>query len=87
MGLSIPEDVSIVGYDDVPLAALPSYSLTTIRQPIREMAKAAVDALGLAEARGTKSAPTTRLIMGTLITRSSTMNRRAIGRTGKTLRG
>jgi DNA-binding LacI/PurR family transcriptional regulator len=87
LGLSVPEDVSIVGYDDVPLAALPSYSLTTIRQPIREMAKAAVDALGLAEAKGMKSAPTTRLIMGTLITRSSTMNRRVAGRTGKILRG
>src|SRR3984893_6587099 len=87
IGLSVPEDVSIVGYDDVPMAALPCYSLTTIRQPIREMAKAAVDVLGLAEARGMKSAPTTRLIKGTLITRSSTMNRRATGRPGKTLRG
>jgi DNA-binding LacI/PurR family transcriptional regulator len=85
LGLSVPEDVSIVGYDDVPMAALPCYSLTTIRQPIREMAKAAVDVLGLGEARGMKSAPTTRLIKGTLITRSSTMNRRATDRTGKTL--
>jgi DNA-binding LacI/PurR family transcriptional regulator len=85
IGFSVPEDVSIVGYDDVPLAALPCYSLTTIRQPVREMAKAAVDMLGLAEARarGMKSVPTTRLIMGTLITRSSTLNRRAAGRTGK----
>lgn len=87
IGLSVPEDVSIVGYDDVPMASLPCYSLTTIRQPVREMAQAAVDMLGLAEARGVKSAPTTRLIMGTLITRSSTMNRRATGRTGKILRG
>jgi DNA-binding LacI/PurR family transcriptional regulator len=83
IGLRVPEDVSIVGYDDVPLAALPCYSLTTIRQPVREMAKAAVDMLGLGEVRGMKSAPTTRLIMGTLITRSSTLNRRASGRAGK----
>ena len=67
IGLNIPEDVSIVGYDDVPMAALPSYSLTTIRQPIREMAKVAVDMLDLGEARGKKAAPTTRLIKGTLI--------------------
>jgi DNA-binding LacI/PurR family transcriptional regulator len=80
IGLSVPDDISIVGYDDVPLAALPCYSLTTIRQPVREMAKAAIEMLGLAEARGMKSAPTTRLIMGTLITRSSTLNRRAGGR-------
>ena len=75
IGLSVPEDLSIVGYDDVPMAALPCYSLTTIRQPIREMAKAAVDVLNLAEGKGAKSAPTTRIIMGDLITRSSTLNR------------
>jgi DNA-binding LacI/PurR family transcriptional regulator len=77
IGLSVPEDVSIVGYDDVPMAALPCYSLTTIRQPIREMAKAAVDVLNLGEGRGVKSTPTTRFIMGDLVTRSSTLNRLA----------
>src|ERR1700733_14749854 len=87
IGFGVPEDVSIVGYDDVPLAALPCYSLTTIRQPVREMAKAAVDMLGLGEDRNTKAAPTTRLIMGSLITRPSTMNPGAPGRTGKALRG
>jgi DNA-binding LacI/PurR family transcriptional regulator len=75
IGLSVPEDLSIVGYDDVPMAALPCYSLTTIRQPIREMAKAAVDVLDLTEGKGARSAPTTRIIMGDLITRSSTLNR------------
>jgi DNA-binding LacI/PurR family transcriptional regulator len=85
--LSIPEDVSIVGYDDVPMAALPSYSLTRIRQPIREMAKVAVDVFDLGKARGKKAAPTTRLMIGTLITRSSTTNRRASVRTAKASRG
>jgi DNA-binding LacI/PurR family transcriptional regulator len=78
IGLSVPGDVSIIGYDDVPMAALPSYGLTTIRQPVREMAKTAMDILGLAGQRGMRSDPTTRLIPGTLITRSSTMNRRAV---------
>lgn len=32
LGLRIPDDVSIVGYDDVPPAALDAYSLTTVRQ-------------------------------------------------------
>jgi DNA-binding LacI/PurR family transcriptional regulator len=76
-GVGIPGDVSIVGYDDVPLAAWPVYDLTTIRQPVGEMAEAAVDMLGLGNERTPKSAPTTRLIMGTLVERSSTLNRGA----------
>jgi DNA-binding LacI/PurR family transcriptional regulator len=32
LGLKLPEDVSIVGYDDVPPAAWPAYNLTTVRQ-------------------------------------------------------
>jgi DNA-binding LacI/PurR family transcriptional regulator len=51
-----PLDVSIVGYDDVPMAALPSYALTTIRQPVHEMAKAAMEILGLAGERGAQLA-------------------------------
>lgn len=43
LGLRIPEDVSVVGYDDVPLANWSSYDLTTVRQPINQMVGAAVD--------------------------------------------
>lgn len=32
--LSVPEDVSIVGFDDVALAAWPDFNLTTLRNPI-----------------------------------------------------
>lgn len=32
LGLRIPDDVSVVGYDDVPPAALAAYDLTTVRQ-------------------------------------------------------
>ena len=45
LGLSVPEDVSVVGYDDVPIAAWPAYDLTTIRQPINQMVDATVAAL------------------------------------------
>ncbi|MEP1199220.1 LacI family DNA-binding transcriptional regulator [Tateyamaria sp.] len=44
-GLSVPGDVSVVGYDDVTLAAWPSYDLTTVRQPAGQMAQATVGIL------------------------------------------
>ena len=44
-GLSIPDDLSIVGFDGVGPAAWPSYRLTTIRQPVRRMTEAAVTML------------------------------------------
>ena len=40
--LRIPEDVSVVGYDDVPPASWPSYSLTTVKQRADEMVKETV---------------------------------------------
>jgi len=44
-GLSVPGDVSIIGYDDSPLIAFTDPPLTTLRQPVREMSVAAVRAL------------------------------------------
>ncbi len=40
-GLSAPRDCSIIGFDDVPLAALSTPGITTIRQPMEEMGAAA----------------------------------------------
>jgi LacI family transcriptional regulator len=40
-GLRIPEDVSVIGYDDVQAAAYHVPSLTTIRQPLRKMGEIA----------------------------------------------
>ena len=42
LGLRVPEDVAVTGFDDIPQAQWPSYRLTTIRQPVRRMAKATV---------------------------------------------
>lgn len=73
MGLSIPGDVSVVGYDDVPMAAWPSYNLTTIRQPVRRMVEATVDIL-LNQIEG-NSAPNRIRIDGPLVKRGSTKER------------
>lgn len=43
--LRIPQDVAVVGYDDVPLAAWPSYNLTTVRQPLNRMVESTVNLL------------------------------------------
>ncbi len=45
LGLRVPRDVSVVGYDDVPMAAWESYDLTTVRQPVNRMVEATVDTL------------------------------------------
>lgn len=45
LGLSVPLDVSVVGYDDVPIAAWPAYDLTTVRQPVNRMIEATVETI------------------------------------------
>ncbi len=44
-GLKVPEDLSVVGFDGVSAVAWHSYRLTTIKQPLEQMTKAAVDIL------------------------------------------
>lgn len=56
LGLSIPEDLSIVGFDDSPLASRLWPSLTTVRLPIRDMGLHATSLL-LAEPGSPKAAP------------------------------
>jgi DNA-binding LacI/PurR family transcriptional regulator len=44
-GLRVPQDVSIVGFDDLPISALLTPRLTSVRQPAREMGYRAATAL------------------------------------------
>lgn len=45
LGLRVPEDVSVVGFDNIPESALCTPPLTTVSQPIRTMGERAVDML------------------------------------------
>jgi LacI family transcriptional regulator len=44
-GLSVPQDISVVGFDDVPLAVFSDPQLTTIRQPLQRMGQIAANTL------------------------------------------
>ena len=70
LGLRIPEDVSFVGYDDVALAAWPSYDLTTVRQPTNRMVTETVQML-LARIDNPDAEPRRISIDGPLIIRGS----------------
>ena len=42
LGVRVPEDVSVVGFDDLPMAGWEAFQLTTVHQPMEDMAKTAV---------------------------------------------
>jgi DNA-binding LacI/PurR family transcriptional regulator len=44
-GCQVPDDVSVVGFDDIQSAAFQNPALTTVRQPLREMGRAAAEIL------------------------------------------
>ena len=70
-GLDVPRDLSVVGYDDSSLMAFTDPALTTVRQPVSAMCKAAVDTL-LASIGGLETDPTEMLFHPDLIIRQST---------------
>jgi len=70
-GLVVPADVSVVGYDDSPLIAFTDPPLTTVRQPVREMAVAAVQAL-MDEIRGQAAPHSEYVFSPELVVRGST---------------
>ena len=69
-GLRVPHDLSIIGFDDVPMAAWAGNDLTTVRLPIEEMVDRAVELLTQAIEAPPGYAPIVR-IAGELVRRSS----------------
>jgi DNA-binding LacI/PurR family transcriptional regulator len=70
LSLRVPDDVSIVGYDDVPLSEWIAPPLTTVRQPLREMAGTATRML-LDLARGIEPVMTRVDLATELVVRES----------------
>jgi LacI family transcriptional regulator len=68
-GVRVPDDISLVGFDDVDAASRTTPALTTVHQPLFEIGKAAVDALLCILENG--ETPPSRLLPGRLIVRDS----------------
>lgn len=70
LGLRVPEDVSVVGFDDIPMAGWASYRLTTVRQQRRRMVGRAVEVL-LTRLEEGLPRPLIELVPGRLVVRAS----------------
>lgn len=71
LGLRVPDDLSVVGFDDVPESVLCAPPLTTVHQPIREMGKCAIDML-IKLIRGEPADPAHVTLATSLVVRRST---------------
>ena len=71
LGLSVPGDVAVTGFDDIPWARLATPSLTTLRQPQNRIAKESVNLLVDRIAEGDVSNPKRLMFEPDLIIRES----------------
>jgi LacI family transcriptional regulator len=71
-GLRVPEDLSVVGFDDVPMAGLARIGLTTVSQPRDELAKLGITTIIERIERKLKGPPRMSLIGVSLVERAST---------------
>jgi LacI family transcriptional regulator len=69
-GLRVPDDVSVIGFDDTPLAAYVDPPLTTVRMPLEELGSVAVESL-LAEIDGSRAESLMLSIPPELVVRAS----------------
>lgn len=71
-GVRVPQEVMVAGFDDIPVAAWASYSLTTVRQEVEQMVQAAVQILQRKAAGHENARGLLKLVRGTLVQRGST---------------
>jgi LacI family transcriptional regulator len=71
LGLRIPQDVAIVGFNDEPISSLISPSLTSVRQPAKEMGRMAAKLLIDQIESGADFKPVIKTYMTKLMVRES----------------
>lgn len=70
VGLRVPQDIAVVGYDDIPVASAFTPSLTTVRQPVEKMGNEAF-VIALEAMQGRLKEPTNLVFEPELIVRES----------------
>ena len=75
LGRAVPDDVWVVGYDDIPMASWDAFDLTTVRQPTGEMARIAVQLL-LSRVAEPTAAPRRVTMPAELVVRGTTAHHR-----------
>lgn len=78
-GLRVPDDISVIGFDDIPMAEQFHPALTTVRQPFQQMSSSAVNAL-LAQIAGSDAVAQRRTFPAELVVRQSTAQAPAAAR-------
>jgi DNA-binding LacI/PurR family transcriptional regulator len=70
-GLSIPDDLSVIGFDDIEQASWLSYRLTSFSPPVEELVAAVVDLATMSE-----EAPARRFLEAPLMWRDTVRGRK-----------
>jgi DNA-binding LacI/PurR family transcriptional regulator len=70
-GIAVPEDVSVVGFDDIVLAGLYNPPLTTVRQPLEDMARFVLDVVRRAHEESTETPSSSIVVAPQLFVRAS----------------
>lgn len=77
-GIVVPQHLSLIGFDDIPISRYTDPQLTTVRYPVMSMAKLATE-LALLGAAGKLDREATHCFMPTLVRRHSVAQRQTVG--------
>ena len=70
LGVAVPDQLSVIGFDGIPAGEWQAYSLTTIRQPVEEMIDATIELVD-AFIKKPDGKPVVKMIPGSLVKRNS----------------